>query len=147
MSIASSVAAQTGTSTVTRSITNADSPILQFINTASSWLKYSLRPLLFWPVPVLLYLSAPVFVFCKLVIAVFFILPYKTILYLLDALYPVYVLAGVACITGGVLGIIGRQFSRLLVHLLRVRTEDKDDSRETRRADLKGKRTKVKVER
>ena len=53
-----------------------------------------------------------------------FFAPYKIILYLLDAFYPLYVLAGVACITGGVLGIAGRELSRLLVYLLQVRTEE-----------------------
>ena len=45
-------------------------------------------------------------------------------LYLFDAFYPLYVLAGVACITGGVLGIAGRGLSQLLVHLSQVRTEE-----------------------
>ena len=55
---------------------------------------------------------------------IFFFAPYKIITYFLDALYPLYVLAGVACITGGVLGIAGRKLSRLLVYLLQDRTEE-----------------------
>ena len=122
-----------GTSTAVRSITNADSPIWQlvsYITTAFSWFKYflssisSFRLLLFWPVPILLYLFAPVIVFSQLVVTIFFFAPYKSILYLLDAFYPLYVLAGVACITGGVLGIAGRELSRLLVYLLQDRTEE-----------------------
>ena len=152
--MASSAATQTGTSTAARSIvTNADSPISQFITTAFSWLKYflgfipSFRPWLFWPVPIFLYLFAPVFVFSKLVMTVFFFGPYKIILYFLDALYPLYVLVGVACITGGVLGIVGRQLSRLLIYILRVQTDRKDGLRGTRRrVDLKGKARKVKLE-
>ena len=133
MSVASSTATQTGTSTAVRSITNADSPIPQlilYITSALSWFKYflgsisSFRLLLFWPVPILLYLFAPVIVFSELVVTIFFFAPYKSILYLLNALYPLYVLAGVACITGGVLGITGRGLSRLLVRLLQVRTEE-----------------------
>ena len=125
---ASSTATQTGTS-----IANADSPILQlisYITTAFSWFKYflsyisSFRLLLFWPVPILLYLFAPVIVFSELVVTVFFFAPYRSILYLLDAFYPLYVLAGVACITGGVLGIAGRELSRLLVYLSQVRFEE-----------------------
>lgn len=132
----SSTATQTGTS-----MANADSSISQlisYITTAFSWFKYLLSPilsfrfLLFWPVPILLYLFSPVVVFSQLVVTTFFFAPYESFLYLLDALYPIYVLTGVACITGGVLGIAGRELSRLLVYLLQDRTE------ETRRS--KGKK-------
>jgi hypothetical protein len=144
-----SSAAQTGTSTLglgpgAQYITKADPPIAQlvpYITTASSWLINSItsffRPtLLFWPVPILLYFFAPVIVFFELVVTVFFYGPYKTILYLLDALYPLYVLGGVACITGVVLGFAGRQLCRLLVHLLRIGFEEEDD--ELRRTKGKG---------
>ena len=133
MSVASSTATQTGTSTAVRSITNAESPILQlvpYITNAFSWFKYFIssispfRLLLSWPVSILLYLFAPVIVFSELVVTIFFFAPYKSTLYLLDALYPLYVLAGVACITGAVLGIAGRGLSRFLVHLLQVRNEE-----------------------
>jgi hypothetical protein len=137
MSVASSTATQTasGTSTAVQSITNAGSPISQlfsYITTAfsESWFKYFsssisfFRLLLFWPVPILLYVFAPVVVFSGLFVTTFFFVPYKSILYLLDAFYPLYVLAGVACITGGVLGIAGRELSRLLVYLLQVRTTE-----------------------
>ncbi|KAF8809861.1 hypothetical protein BYT27DRAFT_7135682 [Phlegmacium glaucopus] len=147
MSVASSAVTQTGTSTVgpaAQSLTNADPPISQlipYITTAFSWLKYFLssiitfRPLLllFWPLPILLYLFAPVIVFLEIVLTVFFYWPYTTTLYLLEAFYPLYVLVGVACITGGVLGLAGRQLSRLLVHLLQVET------RKTPKVDWKGK--------
>ena len=135
MSVTSSTATQTatGTSTAIRSITNAGSPISQlisYITIAFSWFKYfsgfisSFHLLLFWPVPILLYLFAPVVVFSHIVVTTFFFAPYKSIIYLLDAFYPLYVLAGVACITGGVLGIAGRELSQLLVYLLQVRTEE-----------------------
>ena len=134
MSVASNTATQTGASTAVRSIIDVDSPITQlipYISSAFSWFKKyflssisSFLLLLFWPVPILLYLFAPVIVFSELVVTIFFFAPYKSILYLLDALYPLYVLAGVACIAGGVLGIAGRGISQLLVHLLQVRTEE-----------------------
>lgn len=139
MSITSSAVAQTGTSTTARSITNADAPIKQlipYITTAASWLKYFLSsilsfrsPLLFWPLPILLYILAPAIVFVQLVVIVVFYGPYKIILYLLDALYPLYILTGVACITGGVLGFAGRQLCRFLVHLLQDGTEGSDDGK------------------
>jgi hypothetical protein len=75
-------------------------------------------------VPILLYLFAPVIVFSQLVVTIFLLGPYNIILYLFDALYPLYLLAGVACITGGVLGIAGRGLSQLLVYLSQVRAEE-----------------------
>jgi len=82
----------------------------------------------------LLYVFAPVIVFSQLVVTIFLFGPYNITLYLLDALYPLYVLAGVACITGGVLGITGRGLSQLLVYLLQVQTEE---------TTMKGKGKKV----
>ena len=145
-----SIASSTAETAAARSITNAE-PISQFLTSLKYFLGFipSFRPLLFWPVPILLYLLAPLLVFSELVLTIFFFGPYKIILYFLDALYPLYVLAGVACITGGVLGIVGHQLSRLLVHLLRVQPESKDGLRRTTRrvpVDLKGKERKVKVE-
>ena len=127
MSVVFSAAAQTATSTATRYVTNTDAPITQlipYITTAFTWFKYflsslsSFRPFLFWPLPILLYILAPVIVFSEVVATIIFYGPYKITLYLLDALYPLYVLIGVACITGGVLGFAGRQLCRFLVHLL-----------------------------
>jgi hypothetical protein len=130
-----SVASSTATQTVSGTSITTESPIPQlisYITTAFSWFLSSiasLRLLLFWPIPILLYLFAPVVVFSELVVTVFLFAPYRIILYLLDALYPLYVLAGVACIAGGVLGIAGRELSRLLVYLLQPRTEEETRKR------------------
>ncbi|KAJ7073381.1 hypothetical protein B0H15DRAFT_806766 [Mycena belliarum] len=60
------------------------------------------------PFPLLLYVLAPVIVFVQISLDVVWFTPYHAILYLSDAFYPAYVFVGVACITGGLLGISGR---------------------------------------
>lgn len=45
------------------------------------------------------------------------LMPFKTAAYLLDALYPLYVFCGVACITGCLLGLGGRYLSDVLVKM------------------------------
>ena len=60
---------------------------------------------------------------------VFLFGPYKILAYFFDALYPLYVLAGVACIIGSVLGLAGRQLSWMLVYLLEDRPEGKEKLR------------------
>ncbi|KAJ6459120.1 hypothetical protein C8R47DRAFT_1162401, partial [Mycena vitilis] len=60
------------------------------------------------PFPVLLYILAPAIVFTQILVEVFAYSPYRAILYLSDAFYPAYVLLGVACITGALLGLGGR---------------------------------------
>ncbi|KAJ6487369.1 hypothetical protein C8R47DRAFT_1127196 [Mycena vitilis] len=60
------------------------------------------------PFPVLLYILSPAIVFVQLVLEAFVYSPYRAILYLSDAFYPIYVFLGVACITGALLGLSGR---------------------------------------
>ncbi|KAF8153860.1 hypothetical protein B0H34DRAFT_640116, partial [Crassisporium funariophilum] len=69
-----------------------------------------------------LYVFAPVTVFADIITTIFIRTPYRTAVYLLDALFPLYVLCGVACITGGVLGLLGRMLCRVLVNA--VQAED-----------------------
>nr|GAT55399.1 predicted protein [Mycena chlorophos] len=65
----------------------------------------------FSPHPVLLYLLAPIFLFVTLVLEVLLWTPLRVGSHLADVLYPVYLLVGVACITGAVLGFGGRHVS------------------------------------
>jgi hypothetical protein len=60
------------------------------------------------PLPILLYIIAPITTFIDVTTTLFIRLPYRTFLYLADALYPLYVLIGVACITGCLFGYGGR---------------------------------------
>jgi len=63
----------------------------------------------------LIYLLAPFTTFAAILISITLYTPYRFILWLLDALFPVYVLCGVACITGSILGLGGRTLSLSLV--------------------------------
>ncbi|KAJ6534354.1 hypothetical protein B0H19DRAFT_1185841 [Mycena capillaripes] len=63
---------------------------------------------IFSPFPVLLYILAPVVAFVQLVLEISVYTPYRVIVFLSDAFYPVYVFLGVACISGALLGLSGR---------------------------------------
>ncbi|KAK2459463.1 hypothetical protein APHAL10511_008523 [Amanita phalloides] len=77
--------------------------------------KFS-KPILFLsPIPIIFYLISPIVVFCDVVLDLLIWTPLRTAIYLFDALYPVYVLGGVACITGCLLGLLGRYMSDTLV--------------------------------
>jgi len=69
-------------------------------------------------------------------VTVFLFGPYQIIVYFFDALYPLYVLAGVACIIGSVLGLAGRQLSWMLVWLLQDRPEGKEKLRGRSREEI-----------
>ncbi|KAI4523091.1 hypothetical protein K525DRAFT_283076 [Schizophyllum commune Loenen D] len=62
-----------------------------------------------------LYLCAPLIVFGSLVLQAFVIAPYNTITWVLDLAYPVYVLVGVACIVGGIVGGVARLAAQFAV--------------------------------
>jgi hypothetical protein len=72
----------------------------------------------FSPLPIIFYLMAPLFVFIETLVDIFVHVPYEIAMNLLDTFYPIYVFCGVACITGGLLGLTGRIISSILVHLL-----------------------------
>ncbi|KAF9528781.1 hypothetical protein CPB83DRAFT_298313 [Crepidotus variabilis] len=113
------------------------------------------RPLLvLWPLPILLYIFAPVTFFLDLATTLFIRLPYWSLAYILDAVYPLYVLLGVACITGGLIGIGGRALCHILITSLALPTDVeritppvKDAEEQKLIAKGKGKRTeRVKFE-
>ena len=83
---------------------------------------YTLRTLVYYPlsflrVPflaplaVLLYVFAPAIVFVQVILEVLVFIPYRACAYLADAVYPLYVFCGVACITGVLVGGLGRVLS------------------------------------
>ncbi|KAJ3785390.1 hypothetical protein GGU10DRAFT_354964 [Lentinula aff. detonsa] len=67
-----------------------------------------------------LYILAPVTVFMQVLLDVFLLMPYNMVIYLVDAMYPVYVFCGVACITGVIVGVLARQLVFWLVELGRL---------------------------
>lgn len=111
------------------------SQLLPYLTTAFSTLKLAvrvaaraLRPIrTLSPAPALLYLLAPVFVFLDITATLFLRTPYRTALYLLDAAFPLYVFVGVACITGGILGLVARVLSRVILVSLEVPPTDVTD--------------------
>jgi len=95
----------------------ADSVISQLIpyaytafELAFSLLSFSLTvlKLVLSPLPILLYIIAPLTTFIDVTTTVLIRVPYRTSLYVADALYPLYVFFGVACITGCLFGYGGR---------------------------------------
>ena len=76
------------------------------------------KPILFLsPVPIALYILSPIFTLCSVLFDILVLVPFKAAVYLLDALYPLYVFCGVACITGCLLGLGGRYLSDMLVKM------------------------------
>lgn len=63
----------------------------------------------------LAYLLAPVMTFVSIVFSITIRTPYTFVSWLLDAVFPLYVFCGVACITGGLLGFGGRILSRNMI--------------------------------
>jgi len=60
------------------------------------------------PLPLLQYLLSPLFVFVQLVLGLFFVIPYQAFVSFFDAVQPIYIFCGVACITGALVGLGGR---------------------------------------
>ncbi len=122
--------------------------VLSFVGSGFSLSLSLLKPLLVLsPLPIVLYLFAPLFVFINIAITLFVRLPYSTLAYLTDALYPFYVLCGVACIAGGVFGLSGRLLCRVLIRLVAGETSVMPRV-ESRKRDTRGRarREKVKFE-
>ncbi|PPQ78565.1 hypothetical protein CVT25_011777 [Psilocybe cyanescens] len=107
------------------------------------------RPLLHLsPLPILLYVLAPVIVFLDIVATIIIRAPYRTITYLLEELFPLYVFCGVACITGVLLGLSARVLARAIVTAVALDQESSDSPNLTQpedepKADIKGKGKKV----
>ncbi|KAL1749294.1 hypothetical protein HDZ31DRAFT_59578 [Schizophyllum fasciatum] len=62
-----------------------------------------------------LYLCAPVIVFSSLLFQAFVLAPYRTLLWVLDLVYPAYVVVGIACIVGAIVGGIARLAAQFAV--------------------------------
>ncbi|TRM70569.1 hypothetical protein BD626DRAFT_554543 [Schizophyllum amplum] len=68
-----------------------------------------------------LYLCAPAIVFVSLILQAFVLAPYRTVAWVLELVYPVYVLVGVACIVGGIVGGVARLGAQFAVDQCVVR--------------------------
>jgi hypothetical protein len=86
-----------------------------------------------------------VIVFLDIVAAIFIRAPYNSVVYFLDAMFPLYVFCGVACITGGLMGLVGRILCRVLIDMVQHGEEKTDISTPVKRKlkpeqDKKGKK-------
>lgn len=72
-----------------------------------------------------LYIFAPVIVFAQVLLDIFVFTPYGLAVYFVDAMYPVYVFCGVACITGVIIG----GFARWLVSWITEQSQLEERSR------------------
>lgn len=135
-------------------VLSAGSALLSGISVASRFFASLLSTtahsiLIFSPIPILLYIFAPVIVFSELVVDVFVRLPYQLAAYLLDAFYPVYVFCGVACIIGALFGLFGRLLAGFLVDIAvngyLVQEQEQEQVPEVA-VTKRQKRTRVKVE-
>ncbi|KAF9450771.1 hypothetical protein P691DRAFT_809608 [Macrolepiota fuliginosa MF-IS2] len=64
------------------------------------------------------YLLAPLTTFIYIILGLTLYTPYQFISWLIRALFPLYVFCGVACITGGLLGLGGRILSASIVRVV-----------------------------
>ena len=127
LNVVETASSTSGFGAQTAQVTSPISRIFPYISSGFSATKYafSLIASLFnfllrlSPLPIVLYVIAPVTVFLDLVVAIFIRAPYNGVLYLLDALFPLYVFCGVACITGGLLGLTARILCRVIINLVR----------------------------
>ncbi|KIK01722.1 hypothetical protein K443DRAFT_550095 [Laccaria amethystina LaAM-08-1] len=99
-------------------------------------------------ISITLYVIAPVTTFLELVVTLFITTPYHAAAYLLEALYPIYVFLGVAVITGGLLGIMGRVVSIIIVYVVAERKKANSDleEEEEKSEDEDGIQRRVKFE-
>ncbi|KAF5376654.1 hypothetical protein D9615_007815 [Tricholomella constricta] len=119
------------------------SALTRFASFAFSLVSRSIS--FFSPLPIILYLFAPVIVLFDIMTDVFVRWPRHIALYLLDAFYPLYVFCGVVCIVGAILGLTGRLVARFLVDMMvglqepkvviEVKTEKRRKSTKRRRKE------------
>ncbi|KAK0467230.1 uncharacterized protein EV420DRAFT_1636256 [Desarmillaria tabescens] len=83
---------------------------------AAHWALSKASYPIFSPLPVFIYAFAPLTVFTQVTLNIVVFTPARAILSLLEFIYPLYVLVGVACITGLLVGGVGRLLTlRILV--------------------------------
>ncbi|KAE9392958.1 hypothetical protein BT96DRAFT_924395 [Gymnopus androsaceus JB14] len=79
---------------------------------------------LFWPFAFIssafLYILAPFIVFLEVLFDIFLLTPYNLVVYLVDAVYPLYVFCGVACITGVVIGVVARWIVLGIIEIVQI---------------------------
>lgn len=132
MSSASFAAATTASSSPLRDASQRDAsqykaPILKLLPYAQSGLHFAYSTIksaalrvwqLVLPMPLIMYIISPLTVFLHYLGFIFVFGPYSTALFLVEALHPLYVFCGVACLTGVLLGVMGRTIAGFVVNSL-----------------------------
>ena len=104
------------------------SSILPLVSTAFStslsglshvvWLFNAIFFSLLYPIlaiiPIPIYLLSPVIITSQILLDLFVVLPYRAVVYVSQALYPLYAFLGVACLSGAIIGFGGRQIVSLV---------------------------------
>ncbi|KAG7099833.1 hypothetical protein E1B28_001641 [Marasmius oreades] len=91
------------------------------------------------PISIFLYVFAPFLVFTRIILDLFVFTPYSTFVYLVDAIYPVYVFCGVACITGVLMGTLGRFLAQWATMVVMGLTDQKKEAdQESYREEIEG---------
>jgi hypothetical protein len=65
-------------------------------------------------IPIPIYLLSPLIITSKILLDLFVVLPYRAVVYVSQALYPIYAFLGVACLSGVIIGFGGRQLVSLV---------------------------------
>jgi len=65
-------------------------------------------------IPIPIYLLSPVTITSRILIDLFVLLPYRAVVYVSQALYPVYAFLGVACLSGAIIGFGARRLVSLV---------------------------------
>lgn len=85
---------------------------------AISWVSHPILALLKAPLPFVLYLISPLVLFIKIVLGIFFVIPYNGVVDFFVAVQPFYVFCGVACISGAVIGLGGRMVAGFISEII-----------------------------
>jgi hypothetical protein len=83
-----------------------------------AWLFNTIFISLLYPflaiIPIPIYLLSPAIITSKILLDLFVVLPYRALVYVSQALYPVYAFLGVACLLGALIGFGARQLVSLV---------------------------------
>ncbi|ESK96214.1 hypothetical protein Moror_7204 [Moniliophthora roreri MCA 2997] len=98
------------------------------------------------PHPILLYILAPFTVFFAIVLDLAVIGPYRVLLWFSDAFYPIYVFCGAACITGGIVGALGRMLTLRVINMVTVKEKQEEEEESQQQEVIQIRREEVKYE-
>ncbi|KAF9270809.1 hypothetical protein L218DRAFT_58669 [Marasmius fiardii PR-910] len=87
------------------------------------------------PISIILYVLAPFIVFVQIILGLVVFTPYSAFVYLTDAIYPLYVFCGIACIVGVLMGVLGKLLAMWATVAFMELTEKNETAQESSRAE------------